>query len=55
MHGIFVIVLFIVLGYILSKADLDKKIDSDYRSDSQAKGFSRAKSGLSARLSTSWV
>ena len=28
-HGIFVIVLFIVLGYIFSKADLDKKIDAD--------------------------
>ena len=28
-HGIFVIVLFIVLGYILSKADLEKKIDAD--------------------------
>jgi hypothetical protein len=28
-HGIFVIVLFIVLGYIFSKADLNKKIDTD--------------------------
>ena len=28
-HGIFVIVLFIVLGYALSKADLDEKIDAD--------------------------
>ena len=28
-HGIFVVVLFIVLGYILSKAGLDKKIDAD--------------------------
>ena len=28
-HGIFVIVLFIVLGYALSKADLGKKIDAD--------------------------
>jgi len=28
-HGIFVIVLFIVLGYILSKTDLEKKIDAD--------------------------
>jgi len=28
-HGIFVIALFIILGYIFSKADLDKKIDAD--------------------------
>jgi len=28
-HGIFVIVLFTVLGYILSKAGLEKKIDAD--------------------------
>lgn len=28
-HGIFVIVLFIVLGYILSRAGLEKKIDAD--------------------------
>lgn len=28
-HGIFVIVLFIILGYILSKAGLEKKIDAD--------------------------
>jgi len=28
-HGIFVIVLFIVLGYILSKANLENKIDAD--------------------------
>ena len=28
-HGIFVIVLFIVLGYIFSKTDMDKKIDAD--------------------------
>jgi hypothetical protein len=28
-HAIFVIALFIVLGYILSKADLEKKIDAD--------------------------
>jgi ABC-type Fe3+-siderophore transport system permease subunit len=28
-HGIFVIVLFIALGYIFSKTDMDKKIDAD--------------------------
>lgn len=28
-HGIFVIVLFIVLGYIFSKTDMDKKINAD--------------------------
>ena len=28
-HGIFVIVLFITLGYIFSKADMDKKIDAN--------------------------
>jgi len=28
-HGIFVIILFIVLGYIFSKTDMDKKIDAD--------------------------
>jgi hypothetical protein len=28
-HGIFVIALFIVLGYFLSKADLEKKINAD--------------------------
>ena len=28
-HGIFVIALFIVLGYFLSKTDLEKKIDAD--------------------------
>ena len=28
-HGIFLIVLFIVLGYIFSRTDLDKKIDAD--------------------------
>ena len=28
-HGIFVIVLFIVLGYIFSRTDIDKKIDAD--------------------------
>jgi uncharacterized membrane protein SirB2 len=28
-HGIFVIVLFIVLGYIFSRTDLNKKIDAD--------------------------
>ena len=28
-HGIFVIVLFITLGYIFSKTDMDKKIDAD--------------------------
>ena len=28
-HGILVIVLFIVLGYIFSKTDLDKKINAD--------------------------
>jgi uncharacterized membrane protein SirB2 len=28
-HGIFVIVLFIVFGYIFSKTNLDKKIDAD--------------------------
>ena len=28
-HGIFVIVLFVVLGYIFSKTDLDKKIDAN--------------------------
>lgn len=28
-HGIIVIALFIVLGYIFSKTDMDKKIDAD--------------------------
>lgn len=28
-HGIFVIVLFIMLGYIFSKTDMDKKIDAN--------------------------
>ena len=28
-HGIIVIVLFIVLGYIFSRTDIDKKIDAD--------------------------
>jgi formate hydrogenlyase subunit 3/multisubunit Na+/H+ antiporter MnhD subunit len=28
-HGIFVIVLFIIFGYIFSKTDIDKKIDAD--------------------------
>jgi len=28
-HGIFVIVLFIVLGYIFSRTDLNRKIDAD--------------------------
>lgn len=28
-HGIFVIVLFLVLGYIFSKTDMDRKIDAD--------------------------
>jgi uncharacterized membrane protein YdcZ (DUF606 family) len=28
-HGIFIIVVFIVLGYIFSKTDLNKKIDAD--------------------------
>lgn len=28
-HGIFVIIPFVVLGYIFSKTDMDKKIDAD--------------------------
>jgi hypothetical protein len=28
-HGIFVIVFFVVLGYVLSKADMGKEIDAD--------------------------